>query len=42
VVATLVCVNCDCVVIMAGCDGGVWTAAAWCAVQVEATAMVVV
>jgi hypothetical protein len=42
VFATLVCVNCDCVVIMAGRDGGVSTVAAWCVVQVEATAMAMV
>ncbi len=40
--ATLVCVKCDCVVNMDGCDGGVSTVAAWCVVQLVATAMALV
>jgi hypothetical protein len=39
VFATLVCVICDCILIMDGCDGSVSTVTAWCVVQREATAM---
>jgi hypothetical protein len=37
-----VCVICDCVAIIAGCDGSVSTPAAWCLVQQQATATMLV
>jgi hypothetical protein len=42
VVATLVCVNCDCVASTDGCDVRVSTVAAWCVVQLQATATMLV
>jgi hypothetical protein len=41
VFVTLVCVLCDCVFSMHGCDACV-TVAAWCVVQLVATAMALV
>ena len=40
--ATLVCVNCDYVVGVDGCDGSVSTVAAWCVVHLQATATMLV